>query len=74
MRGHAVIAGEDENLDLVEAGRVFPLPKPKPFNRLLEAPEAPRRLGQHALAEGYARGLFGMTAGEIETGRAKIGD
>src|SRR5262245_22187499 len=74
LHGHAVIAGEDENLDLVEAGRITPLPKPEPFDHLLEAAEAPRGLGQHALAEGYTSGLFGMTAGEIETGRAKIGN
>ena len=71
---HAVIAGEDENLDIGEARRVAPLPKPEPFDHLLEAPEAPRRLGQRALAARDRSGLIGMTAGKIETGRAEIGN
>jgi hypothetical protein len=74
LRGHAVIAGEDENPDLVEAGRVASLPKPEPFDHLLEAAKAARRLSQHAFAAGDRRRLGGMTAGKIETGRAKVGD
>jgi hypothetical protein len=74
LRSHAVIAGEDENPDIVEAGRIAPLPKPQPFDHLLEAAEAPRRLGQHACAASDRRRLSGMTAGKIETGRAKVGN
>jgi hypothetical protein len=65
--GHAVIAGENQNLNAIEPRRVT-LPVCQPRNEILEPAEASRRLGQgrFALHHGGARGR--MSARQVETG------
>jgi hypothetical protein len=69
---HPVIAGKNEDLDLIETRRAPPLPKAEPGNRLFEAPEAARRLGQRTFAAGHGRRGFGVASGKIETSRAQF--
>lgn len=74
LRRHAMISGEDKNLDVLKARRAPPLPKTEPCNRLFKTPEASRRLGERSLAAGDLGGGVRVTAGKIKTGRAKIGN
>ena len=69
-RGDAVIAGEDQDLDLVEPRRRVALPVREPGDELLEPAEAARRLGQRVLAlgDGGARGR--MPARQVEAERS----
>ena len=48
--GHAVIAGEHENLDALQSRRRMALPVREPGDEVFEAAEAARRLGQHGFA------------------------
>ena len=70
MPGHAVIAGEDEDIDALETRRRMPLPVREEGDQILEPAEAVRRLGQHVLAldDRGARGR--MSARQIEAGGA----
>ena len=54
-RHHAMIAGEDQHRDIVEARRFAALPAPEPGGKLLEPAEASLRLGQARLAFGNRR-------------------
>ena len=74
LRRHAVIAGEDEDLDRLEARRASALPAREPSDRLLETPQASRRLGEAPLARRDAGGRIVIARGQIEAGRAKIGE
>ena len=54
LRGDAMIAGEDQDLDPVEARRVAALPGGEPGDGLLQAPQAAGRLGQPRFARATA--------------------
>jgi hypothetical protein len=68
-----MIAGEHQNLDMAETRRAPALPQAEPRHRLLQAPEAARRLGQRRFAAGDRSGGFGVAAGQIEASGMKIG-
>ena len=54
-RRDAVIAGEDQHVDFIEARGFAPLPAAEPGGKLLKPPEASLRLGQARLAFGNRR-------------------
>ena len=63
---HAVIAGEHQNRDAVEPGRVAALPAGEPRDEFLQAPETARRLGQPGIAlPAGGRGRF-VAGGQIQ--------
>jgi len=68
-----VIAGEYQDLDLIEARRARTLPQAQPGHRLFEPAKAARRLGQCRFAAGHLSGGFEVTAGKVEARGAKIG-
>ena len=73
LRGHAVIAGEDEDLDLVEPRRRVALPVREPGGELFQPAEAARRLGQRVLALGDGGARRRMPARQVEAERTQIG-
>jgi hypothetical protein len=59
LRRHAVIAGEDEHIDLIEARHLPPLPSREPGDHLLQQAQAAGWLGQPHLALRHGmRGRF----------------
>jgi hypothetical protein len=72
-RGHAVIAGEDEDLDLVELRRRVALPVREPGDEFLEPAEAARRLGQRVFALGDGGARRQMPARQVEAERTQVG-
>ena len=71
--GHAVIAGENQNLDVIEPRRRMALPMRQPGDEVFEPAEALRRLGQDRLALGDGGAGRRMPARQVETGRAQVG-
>ena len=53
-----MIAGEHQNLDMVETRRAPPLPQAEPRHTLLETSEAARRLGQRRFTAGDRGGRY----------------
>jgi len=69
---HAVIAGKDQNLDIIEARRISSLPMGEPGAKVFQAAEAPRRLGELRFAS-RNRGCSREVAGrQVETGGAQV--
>jgi hypothetical protein len=70
---HAVIAGIDQHLDVVETRRVAPLPMGEPGDQIFQAAQAARRLGELRLAVRNRRRCHRMSHRQIETGDAQFG-
>ena len=73
LRGHAVIAGEDQNLDAVQPRRRVALPMRQPGDQIFEPAEAARRLGQGRFALGDRGACRRMPGRQVETDGAQIG-
>ena len=69
--GDAMIAGENQNLDLLQSRRRAALPMRQPADEFFEPAQAPRRFGQHRFALRHYGACGGMAARQIETGGAK---
>ena len=73
-RHHAMIAGEDQDRDIVEARRFAALPAPEPGGKLLEPAEASLRLGQARLAFGNRRCRAVIAFWEVCKALAQVGE
>src|SRR5271169_6257752 len=69
-----MIAGEDQDIDAVEARRRAALPKGKPSHHVLEAAKAARRLGQQSLPARDPLGSVRMRMRQIEASVPQFGN
>ncbi len=73
-RRHAVITGEDQHRDVIEARRFAALPASEPCGELLEPAEASLRLGEARLTLGNRRRRTVIAFWEVGKALAQLGE
>ena len=67
LRRYAVIAGEHEDVDMIEPRHAASLPLREPSDHVFEPPQAAGRLGELALTLERERGGAGISGRQVET-------